>query len=107
MMSQQKRIPVPRLISKTSNNISSSTKCSPNINNLSMNSDSHSSISTIRSVNSTNNGLNESTISAEQQSVNIGSISMSRSSSMYTSTNKTDSFSLKSAPGDLIKQIEV
>lgn len=107
-MSQQKRIPVPRLISKTSNNISSSTKCSPNINNLSMNSDSHSSISTIRSVNSTtNNGLNESTISAEQQSVNIGSISMSRSSSMYTSTNKTDSFSLKSAPGDLIKQIEV
>ena len=106
-MSQQKRIPVPRLISKTSNNISSSTKCSPNINNLSMNSDSHSSLSTIRSVNSTNNGLNESTISAEQQSVNIGSISMSRSSSMYTSTNKTDSFSLKSAPGDLIKQIEV
>ena len=118
---QQKRLPTPRIIPKsasttTANSGSSSTPKPPpppsqNISNVSMNSEA-SSISTIRSVNSS---THRNTYENDNSTLSsIGSISMSRSTAANASkqhqnnnSTKESSFSIKSSPLDLVKQIEV
>lgn len=108
MSQNQRRLPTPRITTKPSNGSTSTPKLATNINNLSISSDTPSSISTIRSVNSgrSNGTTNDNSTLLTDQTAQIGSISMSRSSTTLL-TNKTESFSIKSAPGDLVKQIEV
>jgi len=87
-------------------------------NNVSINSElsSSSSISSIHStIHSTANETNNSTLIGDQIS-SIGSISMSRSAASFKQNNNNnnnnnssikESFSIKSSPLDLVKQIEV